>query len=307
MAALKVCILSSEMVPFARTGGLADVVGALVRELAQLGHEIRAFMPLYAAVRRAHPGTQPVLGLQNVGVTIDGRAYAFSVRTTHVPGTGITAYFIDCPELFDRPAIYTRDPDEHRRFLLFARSRSVLTIHNIGYQGVIPAAFMSDLCLSAAEAHLDAGDLQFGVINSLKTGIKFADTVTTVSPTYAREITDTALGMGMQAALAARAEPVIGILNGVDYQEWDPRHDRYIVQQYSRDDLRGKRVNKERLSETLSLQVPPAAPLIGMVTRLASQKGIDILMDALPQALSSRDFGLAVLGSGDERYSAFFT
>jgi starch synthase len=131
--------------------------------------------------------------------------------------------------------------------------------------------------------------------------------VSTVSPTYAREITDTALGMGMQAALAARAEPVIGILNGVDYQEWDPRHDRYIVQQYSRDDLRGKRVNKERLRDTLSLEVPPAAPLIGMVTRLASQKGIDILMDALPQALSSREFGLAVLGSGDERYSAFFT
>jgi starch synthase len=100
MPPLKVCILSSEMVPFAKTGGLADVVGALVRELAQLGHEIRAFMPLYAAVRRAHPGTQPVLGLQNVGVSIDGRAYAFSVRTTHVPGTGITAYFIDCPELF---------------------------------------------------------------------------------------------------------------------------------------------------------------------------------------------------------------
>jgi starch synthase len=182
-----------------------------------------------------------------------------------------------------------------------------LTIHNIGYQGVIPAAFMSDLCLPAPEAQLDAADLQFGVINSLKTGIKFADTVSTVSPTYAREITDTALGMGMQAALAARAEPVIGILNGVDYQEWDPRHDRYIVQQYSRDDLRGKRVNKERLRDTLSLEVPPAAPLIGMVTRLASQKGIDILMDALPQALSSREFGLAVLGSGDERYSAFFT
>src|ERR1700677_4076688 len=113
MPPLKVCILSSEMVPFAKTGGLADVVGARVREFAALGHEIRAFMPLYAAVRRANPGTQPVLGLQNVGVTIDGRAYAFSVRTTcagaRVPGTAITAYFIDCPELFDRPAIYTRD------------------------------------------------------------------------------------------------------------------------------------------------------------------------------------------------------
>ncbi len=166
---------------------------------------------------------------------------------------------------------------------------------------------MSDLCLPAPETQLDATDLQFGVINSLKTGIKFADAVTTVSPTYAREITETPLGMGMQAALGARAEPVIGILNGVDYQEWDPRHDRYIVQQYSNDDLRGKRVNKERLVDVLHLGISPAAPLIGMVTRLASQKGIDILMDALPQALGNRDFGLAVLGSGEERYSAFFT
>jgi starch synthase len=337
------------MVPFAKTGGLADVVGALVREFAQLGHEIRAFMPLYAAVRRANSGTQPVLGLQNVGVTIDGRAYAFSVRTTHVPGTQITAYFIDCPELFDRPAIYTRDPDEHRRFLLFtravmesclrlgfapdifhchdwhtaflplflksiyapvplfARSRSVLTIHNIGYQGVIPAAFLSDLGLSAPEGQLDAADLQFGVINSLKTGIKFADTVTTVSPTYAREITETALGMGMQGALRARTQPVIGILNGVDYQEWDPRHDRYIVEHYSPEDLRGKRADREELLRALGLELAPGSPVIGMVTRLASQKGIDILMDALPQALASRDFGLAVLGSGEERYSAFFT
>jgi starch synthase len=337
------------MVPFAKTGGLADVVGALVREFAQLGHEIRAFMPLYAAVRRANPGTQPVLGLQNVGVTIDGRAYAFSVRTTHVRGTPITAYFIDCPELFDRPAIYTRDPDEHRRFLLFtraamesclrlgfapdifhchdwhtaflplflksiyapvplfARSRSVLTIHNIGYQGVIPAAFVTDLGLAAPEVQLDAADLQFGVINSLKTGIKYADTVTTVSPTYAREITETPLGMGMQTALRARTLPVIGILNGVDYQEWDPRHDRHIAEHYSREDLRGKRVNKEALLNQLGLEIAPGSPLIGMVTRLASQKGIDILMDALPQALAARDFGLAVLGSGEERYGAFFT
>jgi starch synthase len=337
------------MVPFAKTGGLADVVGVLVREFALLGHEIRAFMPLYAAVRRAHPGMQPVLGLQNVGVSINGRAYAFSVRTTHVPGTDITAYFIDCPELFDRPAIYTRDPDEHRRFLLFtravmesclrlgfapdifhchdwhtaflplflksiyapvplfARSRSVLTIHNIGYQGVIPAAFVSDLGLLAPEGQLDAADLQFGVINSLKTGIKFADTVTTVSPTYAREITETPLGMGMQAALRVRALPVIGILNGVDYQEWDPRHDQHIVERYSSEDLRGKRVNKEELLRVLGLELAPGSPLIGMVTRLASQKGIDILMDALPQALGTRDFGLAVLGSGEERYGAFFT
>src|SRR5580698_3980937 len=348
MPPLKVCILSSEMVPFAKTGGLADVVGALVREFAALGHEIRAFMPLYAAVRRANPGTQPVLGLQNVGVTIDGRAYAFSVRTIHVPGTEITAYFIDCPELFDRPAIYTRDPDEHRRFLLFTRavmesclrsgfapdifhchdwhtaflplflktlyapvplfagSRSVLTIHNIGYQGVIARDFIGDLGVDGAETRLDGADLRAGIINSLKTGIKFADTVTTVSPTYAREITETWLGMGMEATLRARANPVVGILNGVDYQEWDPRHDPHLQTRFSADDLDGKRANKRQLLAASRLDRPLDGPLVGMVTRLASQKGIDLLIDALPKALQVRDFSLVVLGSGDERYAAFF-
>jgi starch synthase len=348
MAPLKICILSSEIMPFAKTGGLSDVVGALIRELAQLGHEIRAFMPLYAAVRRAYPATQPVLGLQNVGLTIGNRVYAFSVRSTSLPGTQIPVYFVDCPELFDRPAIYTTDPDEHRRFLLFTRAvvesclrrgfapdifhchdwhtgflplflktlyapvplfagaRSVLTIHNIGYQGVIARDFIGDLGLSGAESQLDPADLQAGVINSLKTGIKFADIVTTVSPTYAREITETWLGMGMDATLRARANPVVGILNGVDYREWDPRHDRYLQAHFSPEDLAGKAANKRELLATSRLERAPGSPLIGMVTRLASQKGIDLLIDVLPKALQGRDFGFVVLGSGDERYAAFF-
>jgi starch synthase len=348
MPPLKVCILSAEIMPFAKTGGLADVVGALARELAQLGHEIRAFMPLYAAVKRAHPDTAPVLGLQNVGVTIGSRAYAFSVRTARMPDTDFSVHFIDCPELFDRPDLYTRDPDEHRRFLLFtraamesclrlgfapdvfhchdwhtgflplflrtiyapvplfARSRSVLTVHNIGYQGPMPSAFIEDLGLGSQTGHLDSGDLAAGYVNSLKTGLKFADTVTTVSPTYAREITDTWLGMGMEQTLRERRSPVVGILNGVDYRDWDPRHDRYLDAHFSPQDLAGKRVNKERLTAFAKLELAPGTPLVGMVGRLASQKGIDILMDALPQTLRTRDFGLVVLGSGDERYAAFF-
>jgi starch synthase len=348
MAPLKICILSSEIMPFAKTGGLSDVVGALVREFANLGHEIRAFMPLYASVRRAHPNTKPVMGLQNVGLTVGKRMYAFSVRTVGMPTTNIPVYLIDCPELFDRPSIYTTDPDEHRRFLLFTRaviesclrrgfapdifhchdwhtgflplllktlyapvplfagSRSVLTIHNIGYQGVIARDFLGDLGLAGAEALLDAEDLRSGVINSLKTGIKFADTVTTVSPTYAREITETPLGMGMEATLRTRANPVVGILNGVDYREWDPRHDPYLKAHFSPEDLEGKRANKRALLADSRLDRSPDSPLIGMVTRLASQKGIDLLIDALPRALQERDFGFVVLGSGDERYMAFF-
>src|ERR1700679_1097774 len=223
MPPLKVCILSSEMVPCAKTGGLAVVVGGPVPELAHLGHEIRAFMPLYASVRRAHPGTKPVLGLQNVGLTIGNRMYAFSVRTIDLPDTSVPVYLIDCPELFDRPSIYTTDPDEHRRFLLFTRavvesclrrgfapdifhchdwhtsflplflktlyapvplfagSRSVLTIHNIGYQGVIARDFIGDLGLTGAEMLLDADDLHAFVINPFSAGIKLAAIVTTVS------------------------------------------------------------------------------------------------------------------------------
>ncbi len=334
--------------PFAKTGGLADAVGALVRALAHRGHDVRAFMPLYAAIRRTHPEMQPVLGVQNVGVTVGTRVYAFSVRTTSLPGTSTALYFIDCPELFDRPTIYTADPDDHRRFLLltraamesclrlgfapdvfhcndwhsaflplylksvyssvplFAHSRSVLTIHNIGYQGIVPRAFVGDLSLGAAEAQLDAADLAHGVINSLKTGIKFADTVTTVSPTYAREICEAPVGMGMESTLRARADPVVGILNGVDYREWDPRHDRHLTVHFSAEDMHGKFSNKQRLLATAHLRDLQQTPLVGMVTRLTAQKGIDLLIDALPRVLEERDFGCLVLGSGDERYESFF-
>ena len=348
MGRLKLCILCSEIMPFAKTGGLADAVGALIRELGQEGHEVRAFMPLYASIRRAHPELSPVLGLQNVGVTIGTRVYAFSVRTASMPDTRIAMHFIDCPELFDRPSLYTTDPDEHRRFLLFTRaavesclrlgfapdvfhchdwhsallplflktiysavplfahSRSVLTIHNIGYQGIIPRAFVGDLGLGSAEAGLDGADLAHGMINSLKTGAKFADAVTTVSPTYAREICETALGMGLESTLRARADPVIGILNGVDYREWDPRHDPHLSVHFSPQDLHGKSVNKQHLLAASRLDTVSHRPLVGMVTRLASQKGIDLLIDALPKVLEARDFAFLVLGSGEDRYAAFF-
>ena len=348
MSALKLCVLSSEILPYAKTGGLADVSGALVQNLRRLGHEVLAFMPLYSTVRAAHPELQPVLGVQQVPVAIGEREYRFSLQTASFPGTDIPMYFIDCPELYGRAAFYSLDADEHRRFLLFTRAslescrrlgvapdifhcndwhtaflplylktlysqdpllaaaRSVLTIHNIGYQGVMSSAAVDDLGLGAAAARLDAADLAKGVINPLKTGIKFADTVTTVSPTYAREITETSLGMGMESTLRARAKPVVGILNGVEYREWDPRHDPYLKAHFSPEDLAGKRANKLELLAARRLDRSPDSPLIGMVTRLASQKGIDLLIDALPKALQERDFGLVVLGSGDERYTAFF-
>jgi starch synthase len=348
MAALKLCILSSEIVPYAKTGGLADVAGALVRGLSAIGHDVRAFMPLYPVVRRNYPDLQPVLGAQRVALSIGDTEYWFSLRTGSFPGSDAPIYFVDCPALFDRAALYTGDADEHRRFLLFtratlegcrrlgfapdlfhcndwhaaflplylqtlyasdsllARAKSLLTIHNIGYQGIMPSAAAADLGLGSAWSLLDQGDIARGVINSLKTGIKYAHGVSTVSPTYAREICDAPLGMGLQVTLRERADRVTGILNGVDYQEWDPRHDPHLSAHFSPQDLRGKLINKEMLIATAHLQISTSRPLIGMVTRLAEQKGIDLLIDALPGLLEARDFGLVVLGSGDPQYSTFF-
>ncbi len=349
MAGLKLCVLSSEMVPFAKTGGLADVAGALVGNLRALGHEVRAFLPLYAIVRRSYGDLKPVPGVQAVALRIGDTHYSFSLLTSNFPATDVPVYFVDCPELFDRASLYTGNPDEHRRFLLFTRAalescrrikfapdifhcndwhtaflplflknlhgpdappatpKSLLTIHNIGYQGLMPSSAVADLGPDVSASQLDPDDFALGVINSLKTGIKYADRVSTVSPTYAREISDSALGMGLQASLHARADGVTGILNGVDYENWDPRHDPHLSAHFGPQDLRGKLINKEMLMATLNLQMSTSQPLIGMVTRLTEQKGIDLLMDALPALLPAREVGLVVLGNGDPKYVAFFT
>jgi len=348
MSPLQICVLSSEIVPYAKTGGLADVAGALMRSLRLAGHLVRGFMPLYSIVRREHTSLRPLSGLQEIPLSVGTTEYAFSVYTTSFAGTDIPLYFIDCPAMFDRPVLYTTDPDEHKRFLLFtravldscrrlgaapdvfhcndwhtaflplylktlfttdswaAKSKSVLTIHNIGYQGVMASSAVGDLNLGLAWTQLDQADLTRGVINPLKTGIKHADRVTTVSPTYAREICDAPAGMGLESALRARTERIVGILNGVDYEVWDPRHDPYLRTHFGAQDLRGKAVNKDLLMSTAALSLPSEVPLIGMVSRLTVQKGIDLLFEALPNLLGSRQFGLVVLGSGDKHYEDFF-
>ncbi|MGA2707534.1 MAG: glycogen synthase [Steroidobacteraceae bacterium] len=348
MSRLKLCMLSSEMMPYAKTGGLADVAGALFGHLASLNVDVRAFMPFYASVRAGHWEFKPVAAVQGASMMLGTDRYTYSLREAHYPGTELPVYFVDCPALFNRPKLYTSDPDEHRRFLLFmraaiescqrlgfvpdvfhcndwhtaflplylrtvyandaamAQARSVLTIHNIGYQGILPISAAPDLGLGAGEALLDQEDLRYDIINPLKTGIKFADAVTTVSPTYAREICEGPLGMGMERALRARPDGVTGILNGVDYSEWDPRHDPHIDTHFDPQNLAGKLANKRRLLAAGSLQLGDMTPLLSIVSRLTDQKGFELLFDVLPEILSGRDCGLTVLGSGDARYVAFF-
>ena len=340
----RICFIASEVAPLAKTGGLADVVSALAGYLEGVGHDVRVFMPLYSAIDRSRYAATAVDFLQSVPLEVGPHRLTYSVSLTRLPGSGARVYLIECPELYERPRLYTSDPDEHLRFIaltraafeccqrmawapeilhchdwhaafgplflktlyswdrLFARTRSVLTIHNLGYQGVFAAAAAPDLALGTMQHLLHQDDLRAGYINSLKHGILYADAVTTVSPTYAKEICTPAYGMGLEQTLATRTEGVLGILNGVDYADWDPRIDRYLPQHYDAGSLEVKAGLKRALCARLGLKIGADTALAGVVSRLVLQKGVDLLLEALPPLLTERNFACIVLGSGEESY-----
>jgi starch synthase len=345
-----ICLLASEVEPLSKTGGLADVAGALTRYLHGAGHDVRLFSPAYDFIDRAACDARPVAGLTDIPLSVGAKTYAFSVLLASLP-QGAPVYLIDCPALYARSTIYTSDPDEHVRFLvltraallacrqlrfrpqivhcndwhtafaplylrtlfadepLLASARTVLTIHNIGYQGIFSASQIADLGLPpTAQPLLYRPDLAAGHINALRHGILYANTITTVSPTHAREICSDEYGMGLQDILRVRAAQgaVSGILNGVDYDEWDPRRDRYLPLHYDAESLATKAQLKGRLLARRRLQAPLTVPLAGMVSRLAVQKGIELMFDVLPRVLSARPLTLAVLGNGEPRYEQFF-
>ncbi len=190
---------------------------------------------------------------------------------------------------------------------LFAATRSVLTIHNIGYQGVFWSMEVGDLSLGDAQWMLHQDDLREGRVNPMLHGIMYADLVSTVSPTYAREICTPEYGAGLDPFLRRRGAQLIGILNGVDYDEWDPRHDRHLGFEYSADDLSGKALAKRTLASEFSLSVGPRTLLLGIASRLVAQKGIDLLETVLPDLLSQADCALVAVGSGEPRYEQFLT
>ncbi|HUN71696.1 MAG TPA: glycogen synthase [Steroidobacteraceae bacterium] len=345
---LSVCMLAAEVAPLSKTGGLADVAGALAKYLTASGHDVRLFTPLYASIDRTKFPIQPVEGLQHIPLQIGPHHYVYSVATTRLPGSDALVYLIDCPVLYGRPMIYTTDPDEHLRFLaftraalaacqrsqwspqilhcndwhtafgplflkaplaaepLFARTRTVLTIHNIGYQGIFSSAAIADLDLGSKSYLLHQDDLHAGRINPLRHGILYADAITTVSPTHAREICTDEYGMGLQDSLRMRVDALTGILNGVDYQVWDPRNDRYLPAHYDPQTLPVKASLKSDFIRRLGLTIPAATPLAGIVSRLAAQKGIELMFESLPQVLEWRELGFVALGSGEPQYERFF-
>jgi starch synthase len=189
---------------------------------------------------------------------------------------------------------------------LFAATRTVLTIHNLGYQGVFAASEVADLGLGSRPRVLHQEDLSAGRVNSLRHGILYADLITTVSPTYAREICTREHGMGLDGDLRAKRDRLVGILNGVDYAEWTPSADPYGTYPFSADDLSGKRKTKAELLQRLKLDGPAVAPLIGVISRLVWQKGVDLLQEALPAILERHDCRFVALGTGDAAYEASF-
>jgi len=341
-------MVSSEVAPFAKTGGLADVAAAVTRFLGREGHDVRLLMPLYDCIRTGDWGVEPDPDLAKIEVPMGERTVRCSVSRVALPDSEVEVLLLDCPELYGRDRLYGYDSDEYLRFgvlsraapmlcqrmewapdvihlndwhtaltslylkaeqgwdELFARTKTLLTLHNIGYQGVFSDGVLGELGLEEHRGLLHQDDLKQGQINFLKTGLMYADALTTVSETYAREIQTPEFGMGLEEMLKARSDSLFGIVNGVDYGEWNPETDELIAKNYSAGELGGKAANKRALLETFDLTCDERAPVLGIVTRLTTQKGLELLMEVLPVVLKESDARLVALGSGDEKYEEYF-
>ncbi len=348
MDPLKICFISSEIVPFAKTGGLADVSGALGKYLDQAGHDVRLFMPLYDKIDTDKYDMHVVDFLQNITLNFNGFDITFTVVTTKLPDSNADVYLIHCPDLYHRGSIYTEDHDEYLRFVvlvraviescqrmgwgpdvfhcndwqsamlpfylktvyqwddLFANSRTILTIHNIGYQGIFGSDRLGPLNLQEWAHMLPQDDLADNMLNYMKTGLLLADVITTVSNTYAREIQTAEYGAGMEYILQQRSDHLIGIVNGVDYEDWNPETDEHLTHKYSSKRLAGKEKNKKELLESFNLPYRKGVPLFSIISRLTVQKGFDILEEILFEILQNYDLQFIVLGSGDDRYARLF-
>jgi starch synthase len=334
----RVLFLSSEVVPYAKTGGLADVSGALPAALRSAGMDVVTVMPLYGSIDRDR-----LTRLERGGTAGLGAA---NVEWHLWEDTATGVVFIDAPALYERGGLYTHDPDEHIRFAALGRialehaigtgwipdvihcndwqtglvpamargpfgrflegTRTVLTVHNLGYQGRFDASVVPELGLDGHEHLLHQRHLEDGYVSFLETGLIHADAITTVSPTYAREIQTADGGAGLHELLASRSSDVFGILNGIDGDEWNPLTDRLIPWHFSERSLWRKEKAKEALLDRMGLPYRKHVPVVGIITRLAVQKGIEIMQAPLVHFLETWDMRVTVLGSGEPEYEEFF-
>jgi len=340
---MHIVFAASECAPWAKTGGLADVVSALPRTLVKLGHKVSVFIPYYRQVAKAVP--RAVVALPSV--TIPYPSYNRFVRILDGGVTeGVQMYFVDSPEFFDRESFYSTPsgdyPDNAERFGLLSRAvieaskvlgipdvfhvhdwqtamlavllrstyyfdpvlrhvPAVLTIHNAGYQGWFPPQMMETLLLPWDMFTFEKLE-QNDKVNFLKGGIVYSDAVTTVSRTYAEEIKTAEFGNGLEGVLQQRNGDLFGILNGVDYEEWDPAIDPNIAAHYTADNLAGKQECRRDLLHAFGLKdVADETAVIGVVSRFATQKGFDFIVEIIDR-LVKENMVLLMLGNGEEYY-----
>lgn len=350
MGPLKICYVSSEVVPFAKTGGLADVAGALPVALKELGQDIRLMMANYKSINERKFVLREVIRLKEVNVKLAKDTKIVDGKTAFLPNSKVHVYFLHIPDYFDRKELYT-DPktgkdfkDNAERFAFFSKSvletlkllywqpdiihcndwqtalipfylkthykddeffkntRTVLTIHNLAYQGVFPLEKAKKIDISNKYTKEGKAFEHHGNLNFLKGGILFADVLNTVSEKYAQEImSDHEYGYGFEKILSKRKNDLFGILNGVDYQNWNPETDNIVPQKYSFNTINKKVINKQALCKQNNLLFNEKIPVIGIISRLADQKGFDLIAGAA-EDLMNMNLQMVILGTGDPKY-----
>jgi len=340
---MKILFVSSECVPFVKTGGLADVVGSLATVLAKAGHDVRVMLPMYTAIEMQWQ--QKMEHVLHFDVQLGWRRQYCGVLS--LKQDGVTYYFLDNKYYFGRPYIYGLGGDEYERYSFFCRAvlnalplidfqpeiihahdwqtgmvpallriqyhhlpfyaaiHTVFTIHNLQYQGIFGIKEVQDV-MGLGDALWSADKLEFsGCANFMKAGLVYTDIITTVSPSYAEEITTAYYGERLDGLIRSRRDSLFGVLNGIDTDLYNPQNDKMIYQTYTVKTLPDKVKNKEALQKDLSLEIKDV-PLIAMIGRLTNQKGLD-LVDCVLGDIMGEDLQMAILGMGDARYTNLFS
>ncbi|HOZ36454.1 MAG TPA: glycogen/starch synthase [bacterium] len=323
----KVLFASYECAPFYKVGGLGDVAGSLPKALKNFGVDVRVVLPYYQAIKKNYPRLK---NFKTIKLTAAGEQLTVDIFTSHLPGSRVPVYFLG-NKYFDALDIF--DNDSRFRFSLFAylltqvgdsldwqpdiihindwhtglvpvflkknkqTVKTIFTIHNLAYGGDTDLSILARFGLVARDFSL----VKNNAVNIMREAIAGSDIITTVSPTYAREILTPEFGCGLQDILHKRKKDLFGILNGLDYQFFNPAKDPYLAFNYSKKNLAKKKINKEFLQNKINLPVNSAVPLVGLISRLADQKGLDLLVKILPDFFKF-PIQLIVLGSGEKRY-----
>ncbi|MDP2912763.1 MAG: glycogen synthase GlgA [Candidatus Omnitrophota bacterium] len=321
---MKVLLVSSEVVPFAKTGGLADVAGSLPIALEELGVDIRVIMPKYASVR---------IGIDESVIGKDAKVYFVKNDDYYNRKELYGDRFSDYNDNLDRFVFFAKAIPErckkedfcpdiihcndwqsalvpvylnttYKYDPWFSGTRTLFTIHNLAYQGLFDKDEFPKTGLDQALFSINYFEY-YGKVNLMKAGIVYSDAISTVSPTYAKEILTKEFGCGLEGVLKIRENALSGILNGIDYGIWNPATDPKIFKKYSVDTIDGKYLNKELLQKELGLKVDRDIPMIGLISRLADQKGLDLLAKIIDDLLKLK-VQFVVLGTGDNKYHALF-